>query len=132
MSTDLARQPAPPQPAPPQPAPPQPAQQQQVVLHVVGHVEEIPLGEGRAFTVDGRQVAVFRHRDGRLSAVDAVCPHAAGPLADGQIDDAVVVCPLHLNAWDLATGASRSGQAPVAVHPCSTGPAGEVVVTLPS
>ena len=71
------------------------------VAHRLGPVDQIPLGEGRAFDVDGEQVAVFRLRDGALRAVSAVCPHRGGPIADGQIDDAVVLCPLHLNAFDL-------------------------------
>lgn len=82
----------------------------------VGPLEDFAVGEGRAVVVDGRQVAVFRHRDGRLSALDAVCPHSGGPLADGQMDDRVVVCPLHLNVFELATGRSCSGQADVTTH----------------
>ncbi|GAB7190504.1 hypothetical protein NUM3379_12100 [Kineococcus sp. NUM-3379] len=94
----------------------------------VGHLDEIPAGEGRSYVVDGEQVAVFRHRSGKLSAVQAWCPHAGGPLADGQIDERVVVCPLHLYAWDLATGTSTSGQPPVRVHPCRVGPDGSVLI----
>ncbi|GAA2028767.1 Rieske 2Fe-2S domain-containing protein [Pseudokineococcus marinus] len=82
----------------------------------VGPLEDFAVGEGRAVVVEGRQVAVFRHRDGRLSALDAVCPHSGGPLADGQTDDRVVVCPLHLNVFELATGRSCSGQRDVAAH----------------
>ncbi|WP_305784304.1 Rieske (2Fe-2S) protein [Symbioplanes lichenis] len=70
----------------------------------IGLLDEVPPGEGRAFVVGGEAVAVFRLRDGSLRAVSAVCPHRGGPLADGQIDARVVVCPLHLNAFDLATG----------------------------
>lgn len=84
---------------------------------VLGPVEAIPLGEGRAYAVGDETIAVFRLRDGSLRAVSAVCPHAGGPLADGQIDNRVVVCPLHLNAWDLATGCSQSGQPPINVYP---------------
>ncbi|PPK98607.1 nitrite reductase (NADH) small subunit [Kineococcus xinjiangensis] len=94
----------------------------------VGHLDEVPAGEGRAYVVDGEQVAVFRHRSGRVSAVQAVCPHSGGPLADGQIDEDVVVCPLHLFAWDLATGESRNGQPPLRVHPCRVAGDGSVVV----
>ena len=65
----------------------------------VGRVEEIPLGEGRTFVVGGTQVAVFRLRDGSLHATQAACPHAGGPLADGQTDVDVLVCPLHLYAY---------------------------------
>ena len=56
------------------------------VMVNLGPVDEIPLGEGRTFDVDGEQVAVFRLRDGSVCAVGAVCPHRGGPLADGQID----------------------------------------------
>jgi nitrite reductase (NADH) small subunit len=77
---------------------------------VVGTVDEIPVGEGRTYAVDGDQIAVFRLRDGSLRAIDAVCPHKGGPLADGLADDRVVVCPLHGHTFDLCTG-KESGDA---------------------
>jgi len=83
----------------------------------LGPVDDIPLGEGRAYAVGGAAVAVFRLRDGSLRAVSAVCPHRGGPLADGQIDNRVVICPLHLNAFDLTTGCSPTGQPPLTVYP---------------
>ncbi|WP_123025833.1 Rieske (2Fe-2S) protein [Mycolicibacterium stellerae] len=78
---------------------------------IVGSVDEIPLGEGRTFAVDGAQIAVFRLRDGSLRAVDAVCPHKGGPLADGLSDDRVVVCPLHGHSFDLSSGVESAGAA---------------------
>jgi nitrite reductase (NADH) small subunit len=78
---------------------------------VLGPAAEIPPGEGRAYAVGGEQVAVFRPRNGPLRAFQAACPHAGGPLADGQLDDDVLICPLHLNVWELDGGCSRSGQA---------------------
>ena len=86
-------------------------------MRTLGLVDDIPLGEGRAFAVDGDMIAVFRLRDGSVRALSAVCPHRGGPLADGQIDLKQVVCPLHLYAWDLATGCSLSGQDAVSVYP---------------
>jgi nitrite reductase (NADH) small subunit len=71
-------------------------------------VSEIPVGEGRAFAVGEEQVAVFRLRDGTLRALAAVCPHRGGPLADGLLDESVVVCPLHGFTYDLKTGAETS------------------------
>jgi nitrite reductase/ring-hydroxylating ferredoxin subunit len=85
--------------------------------HVVGLVEEVPLGEGRAFLAGGVQVAVFRLRDGSLHATQAACPHAGGPLADGQTDADVLVCPLHLYAYRWSDGASTSGATPVRLFP---------------
>ncbi len=39
----------------------------------------------------------------------AVCTHKGGPIADGQIDARIVLCPLHLNAFELDTGCSPTG-----------------------
>jgi nitrite reductase (NADH) small subunit len=85
--------------------------------HVVGRVAEIPPGEGRAFVAGGTQVAVFRLRDGSLHATQAACPHAGGPLADGQTDVDVLICPLHLYAYRWTDGASTSGAAPIRMFP---------------
>lgn len=83
----------------------------------LGPVAELVPGEGRAYAVDGAAVAVFLLADGTLRAVDAVCPHRGGPLADGQVDGSKLVCPLHAYAYDLDTGACTSeGIDPVGVH----------------
>jgi nitrite reductase (NADH) small subunit len=83
----------------------------------VGRVEDVPLGEGRTFVAGDTQVAVFRLRDGSLHATQAVCPHAGGPLADGQTDVDVLVCPLHLYAYRWTDGTSPSADLAVRVYP---------------
>ncbi|GLZ01461.1 Rieske 2Fe-2S domain-containing protein [Actinoplanes sp. NBRC 103695] len=83
---------------------------------ILGDISDIPLGEGRAYAVDDTQIAVFRLRDGSVRALSAVCPHRGGPLADGQIDLKFVVCPLHLNTFDLATGCSTGDLPPLTVY----------------
>jgi nitrite reductase (NADH) small subunit len=85
--------------------------------HVVGRADDVPPGEGRAFVAGGVQVAVFRLRDGSLHATEAVCPHAGGPLADGQTDADVLVCPLHQYAYRWRDGTATSGAAPVRLFP---------------
>jgi nitrite reductase (NADH) small subunit len=82
----------------------------------LGPVDDLPCGEGRAYAAGGEMVAVFRLREGTLRAVSAVCPHAGGPIADGQADQEVVICPLHQHVFELATGCSRTGQAPLRVY----------------
>ncbi|WP_111765567.1 Rieske (2Fe-2S) protein [Nakamurella deserti] len=99
-----------------------------VVLTNLGPVDQIPFGEGRAFDVHGEQVAVFRLRSGALHAVGAVCPHRGGPIADGQIDGSVVVCPLHLNSFELATGCSRTGQPDLGSWPVSVDDDGDLII----
>jgi nitrite reductase (NADH) small subunit len=97
--------------------------------HTVGLVEDVPPGEGRAFVAGGVQVAVFRLRDGSLHATQAACPHAGGPLADGQTDVDVLVCPLHLFAYRWTDGASTSGAAPIRTYPVRE-PDGYLVVEV--
>ena len=96
----------------------------------LGRADEIPAGEGRTYAVDGEQIAVFRLRNGDIRAVSAACPHAQGPIADGQIDGAVVICPLHQHTFDLATGCSLTGQPALRTYPASIDPAGNLVIDL--
>jgi nitrite reductase (NADH) small subunit len=72
-------------------------------------VDDVPLGEGRAVTLADRCIALFRTPNGWY-ALDAVCPHRGGPLADGIVSDRAVICPLHERRFDLATGAPLSSK----------------------
>jgi len=66
-------------------------------------VTDVPMGEGRAITLAGRRVALFRTATGWY-AIDNACPHAGGPLADGIASDCQVICPLHERRFALDTG----------------------------
>ncbi|MCZ2850978.1 Rieske (2Fe-2S) protein [Modestobacter sp. VKM Ac-2978] len=99
------------------------------VPHVVGRVDDVPPGEGRAFVAGGVQVAVFRLRDGSLHATQAACPHSGGPLADGQTDASVLVCPLHLYAFRWTDGACTGAAPPVQLFPVAEQD-GALVVTV--
>ena len=78
-------------------------------------VEDVPLGEGRAITLDGRRIAIFRAAGGWY-ALDAACPHRGGPLADGIVCDRSVICPLHDRRFDLASGSGLNCDDTVAAH----------------
>ncbi len=66
-------------------------------------IENVPLREGRAANVGGREIAIF-NLGARVLAVDGRCPHKAGPLCDGIVAGSAVVCPLHAWKIDLETG----------------------------
>ena len=70
----------------------------------VADVADIPEGHGAYFDRGGHAVAVFNAGGGRFHAMSPLCPHEDGPLADGWIEGAAVVCPWHGFDFDLATG----------------------------
>jgi nitrite reductase (NADH) small subunit len=78
-------------------------------------MDDVPLGEGRAITVRGRRIAIFRTSE-RWYALDAQCPHLGGPLADGIVADRTVICPLHERRFALDTGEALSGGQCVQAH----------------
>lgn len=71
--------------------------------HRVAKVSDVPVGEGREFVVAGRIVALF-NADGEFHAMDGICPHAGGPLANGQLCGKVVTCPWHGWQFDVTSG----------------------------
>lgn len=55
---------------------------------------------------------------GELHALNNVCPHRQGPLAEGWIEGNAVLCPWHAWAFDLQTGAAAEPEhASVPVYP---------------
>ena len=42
--------------------------------------------------------------DGRLHCVEGICPHAGGPLAQGNLIGPLLVCPWHGWEFDCRTG----------------------------
>jgi nitrite reductase (NADH) small subunit len=67
-------------------------------------LDDLPEGIGRAFRVGDVPLAVFRTRTGKVFAVDGVCPHRGGPLADGMLAGDQVVCPFHAFRFDARAG----------------------------
>jgi len=70
----------------------------------VAHVGDVPMGEGRQVVVDGRWVALF-NVSGTHHAIDAICLHQGGPLAQGSLAGRVVTCPWHGWQFDVTSGA---------------------------
>jgi nitrite reductase (NADH) small subunit len=89
----------------------------EITGYAVAPSDELPPGGARAYAVGDAMVAVFRLRSGELRALDAVCPHSGGPLADGQFDAKKVICPLHNYLFSLSDGACLNGDMAVRTYP---------------
>lgn len=71
----------------------------------VGKASDVPEGRGEVFDVEDRKIAVFRMEDG-FYAIEDICTHDGGPLAEGEIEDHEVICPRHGARFDIRTGAA--------------------------
>ncbi len=54
-------------------------------------------------SVNGKDVALFLI-DGKVYCIDNTCPHAGGPLCDGELEQTTVTCPWHRWSFDVRTG----------------------------
>ena len=72
-------------------------------FETVARVGDIPEGEGRAFEISGRRIAVFNDR-GAFRAIDDTCPHAGASLSHGTLVEGTVVCAWHGWRFKLCDG----------------------------
>ena len=90
---------------------------------VVARVEEIPAGERIIVEIGGRKIGILNIA-GEYHAILSFCPHAGGPLCEGQLVEDVfaerpgeirhdperqfISCPWHGWVFDLKSGQSWS------------------------
>jgi nitrite reductase (NADH) small subunit len=69
----------------------------------VAKLADLPPGRCRSVEADGFGVAVC-NVDGTIYAVDNTCPHAGGPLGEGQLHGELIECPWHGWRYNVRTG----------------------------
>ena len=70
----------------------------------VARVGEIPVGGVKVVRMDDQPLALF-HLEGGYYAIEDLCTHDGGPLADGVLDGDVIECPRHGARFNVKTGA---------------------------
>jgi 3-phenylpropionate/trans-cinnamate dioxygenase ferredoxin component len=83
----------------------------------VALLDEIAPGGKKLVDLEGRAIAVF-NVDGQFYAIDDVCTHDGGPLAEGELEGNEIRCPRHGARFDVTTGKALCFPAiePVASH----------------
>jgi nitrite reductase/ring-hydroxylating ferredoxin subunit len=77
----------------------------------IGTTDELkPGAEPIILEVGRRWVAVY-NINGEYHAIEDVCPHDGGPLAEGDVEGDVVACPRHGARFKVTTGELLSGPA---------------------
>lgn len=84
----------------------------------VARVGEIPVGGMKLARMYDTTIAVFRLDDGYW-AIEDVCTHDGGPVAEGTLAGSVIECPRHGATFDVRTGAALTFPAtqPVPTYP---------------
>lgn len=75
----------------------------QLEFVAVASVDELGEGDRLIFEIEGQSFALFRIADSYF-AIDDVCSHDDGPVAEGEIDGHEIECPRHGARFDLSSG----------------------------
>lgn len=79
----------------------------------VAQAGEIQPGERIVVEINRKWVAVF-NVGGQYYAIQDICSHDEGELADGELDGREIVCPRHGGRFDLHDG--KATKAPALVN----------------
>jgi nitrite reductase/ring-hydroxylating ferredoxin subunit len=74
-----------------------------MALVKVASLTALPPGNVMQAEAGGNSYVVC-NLDGELYAYDGICPHAGGPLGEGNLVGNILVCPWHSWEYDCRTG----------------------------
>jgi 3-phenylpropionate/trans-cinnamate dioxygenase ferredoxin component len=83
----------------------------------VGRLSELPPSGTQTIELDDRFLVLVRLGT-EVFCLDDVCTHDGGPLGEGELEDACLVCPRHGAKFDVRTGKAVTMPAtePTATH----------------
>jgi 3-phenylpropionate/trans-cinnamate dioxygenase ferredoxin subunit len=66
-------------------------------------VSDVPEGGKKVLEAGDRLIGLF-HVGGEFWAIDDLCTHDGGPLAEGPLEGYTIICPRHGARFDIRTG----------------------------
>jgi toluene monooxygenase system ferredoxin subunit len=84
----------------------------------VSDLDELWAGDMLGVVVDGTRILLVHTDDGVVQAVQAMCPHQAVPLEDGELCARRLTCAAHRWEIDVVTGVGLNPKhAEIALYP---------------
>jgi len=71
----------------------------------VAKAADIPVGRSLIVRLDDVPVAIFHLAEGWF-AIEDICTHDGGPVAEGTLEGCIIECPRHGATFDVRTGAA--------------------------
>jgi nitrite reductase/ring-hydroxylating ferredoxin subunit len=75
----------------------------QMSKNKIGIIEDFLPGTMKSITVQEQDFLVS-NIEGTIYAIDGLCPHAKGKIAEGRLMGTVAICPRHGAEFDVRTG----------------------------
>ena len=69
----------------------------------IGILEDFLPGTMRSMMIQGQEYMIS-NIEGSIYAIDGLCPHAKGKIAEGRLMGTTVICPKHGAEFDVRTG----------------------------
>jgi 3-phenylpropionate/trans-cinnamate dioxygenase ferredoxin component len=88
--------------------------EKQVGFVTVATLDELNPGDRMVVEYGRKWVALF-NVDGKIYAIEDICTHDDGPLAEGTLTGCAIECPRHGAQFDITTGKVLSAPALVDV-----------------
>jgi nitrite reductase/ring-hydroxylating ferredoxin subunit len=81
----------------------------------VATIDEMAEERVKCVEVEGQKIALF-DVEGAFHALSDTCTHRGGPLSEGELEGAEIVCPWHGARFDVKTGAVLGPPAPTGIR----------------
>lgn len=75
-----------------------------MTFHRVCSLDDLWEGEAAGYQVDGHDVLLVALPGGVIQAFQGLCPHQDIALAEGTLDQGMIVCRAHLWQFDAVSG----------------------------
>ena len=74
-----------------------------MVFVKVAQTKDVDSGKMIMVEIKGEKILIAGHK-GNYYAIEGLCSHKMGILADGMLNGKIVTCPLHQSEFDLTSG----------------------------